>query len=102
MAFVLQGVFGWSAFMIDYMTPTIGIGCRALICMTYSLTSLFSCLLLITASHCSDLWSYQFERYRWKMEMEDYPSVHEIKEARPSNILAVASIGFRLLGKALA
>ena len=84
------------------MTPTIGIGCRALICMTYSLTSLFSCLLLIAASHCSDSWSFQFERYRWKMETEDYPSVQKIREAWSSNILAVGSIGFRLLGKTLA
>ena len=53
MAFVVQGIFGWSAFMIDYMTPTIGIGCRAFLCMMYTLVSTSSCLLLITASHLS-------------------------------------------------
>ena len=84
------------------MTPTIGIGCRALICMTYSLTSLFSCLFLIIASHCSDRWSHQFERYRWNMEMEDYSSMPNIRETGPSYILAVGSVGFRLLGKSLA
>lgn len=102
MAAVLHGVFGWSAFMIDYMTPTIGIGCRALICMTYSLTSLCSCLFLIAASHCSDHWSFQFERYKWKVEMGDDVSMQDIREAEPSDVLAIGSIGFRLLGKTLA
>lgn len=103
MAFFLQGIFGWSAFMIDYMTPTIGIGCRALICMTYSLTSLFSCLFLILASYCSDTWSYQFERYNQDIETEDYTaSEGGNRGARPSNILAVGAVGFRLFGKTLA
>jgi len=104
MAFVLQGIFGWSAFMIDYMTPTIGIGCRALICMIYSLTSLFTCLLLIAASHCSDYWSFQFERHRLWLET-DYPSMQKIggfEPREPRHILAVGSIGFRILGKTLA
>jgi hypothetical protein len=57
-AFFLQAVFGWSAFMIDYTTPTIGVGCRALICATYTLTSSFSCLLLALASCISDELSF--------------------------------------------
>lgn len=100
MAFVLQGVFGWSAFMIDYTTPTIGIGCRAFICMTYSLTSLSSCLLLIVASRCADSWSFQFERYRWSTEI--HPELSKSSETEPSVILAMAAVGCRLSGKALA
>jgi hypothetical protein len=53
-AFLLQAVFGWSAFMIDYTTPTIGVGCRALICVLYSSISNFSCILLALASCISD------------------------------------------------
>ena len=40
--------------MIDYTTPTIGVGCRALICATHTTTSTFSCLLLALASCISD------------------------------------------------
>jgi hypothetical protein len=53
-AFLLQAVFGWSAFMIDYTTPTIGVGCRAFICATYTMISLFSCVLFAMSSVISD------------------------------------------------
>jgi len=53
-ALLLHGLFGWSAFMIDYTTPTIGVGCRAFICGTYTLVSLFSCTLLALSSIISD------------------------------------------------
>ena len=53
-AFFLHGLFGWSAFMIDYTTPTIGVGCRAFICGAYTLVSLFSCILLAVSSTVSD------------------------------------------------
>jgi hypothetical protein len=102
MAFVLHGIFGVSAFMIDYMTPTIGIGCRAFICMTYGLVSVFSCALLIIASECSDSWSFQMERYQWKMEEVTNESSQQSKCAEPSHLLAAGGVVFRVLGKTLA
>ena len=100
MAFLLHGVFGWSAFMIDYMTPTMGIGCRAFLCMMYSLISLFSCIYLIIASELADSWSSQFESYQWRMETEGHWKAQKVE--RPSYLLSVGSVGFRLLGKTLA
>jgi len=102
MACVLHGIFGWSAFMIDYMTPTIGIGCRAFICMTYSIVSLSSCVFLILASECSDAWSSQCERYQSRIERIPFESDHQWTDGSPSNYLAAGSVSLRLLGKTLA
>ena len=104
MAFVLHGIFGVSAFMIDYMTPTIGVGCRAFICMTYGLVSVFSCALLIIASEWSDSWSFQMERYQWRMEEVTNESSHQSTRiiTEPSHLLAAGAVIFRVLGKALA
>ena len=102
MAFVLHGIFGWSAFMIDYMTPTIGIGCRAFICMTYTLVSLFSCFFLILASEFSDSWSFQFERYHERMEELLHERNPRSSFAKPSHLVAAGAVSFRLLGKTLA
>lgn len=60
-AFIFQGMTGWTAFMIAYATPTIGIGCRSLIYMIYNLVSAFSCLFLLIASLCSDHLSHKRE-----------------------------------------
>jgi hypothetical protein len=100
MASVLQGIFGWSAFMIDYTTPTIGIGCRAFICMTYSLTSLSSCVLLIIGSHCADSWSFQHEHYQWSIKVN--PGLSRAREPEPNATLSMIAVGCRLLGKTLA
>jgi hypothetical protein len=61
-AFVLHGTAGWSAFMIAYNTPTVGLGCRSLVYMIYVVTSIFSCLLLIISSVCFDHWSWRSEK----------------------------------------
>lgn len=102
MACVLHGVFGWSAFMIDYMTPTIGIGCRAFICMTYTIVSLSSCVFLIFASECSDGWVSQIERYRSRTERGPFESNSESTDASPSYLLAIGAVLLRLVGKTLA
>ena len=81
-ATILHAVFGWFAFMIDYTTPTIGIGCRAFICATCSLLSFFSCTLL-GASYISD---HMFGA--WK--------------SGRSRMWAISAIAMRLLGKGLA
>lgn len=60
-AVVLQGVTGWSAFMITYNTPTIGIGCRSFVFMLYNLLSPFCCILFILGSHFSELECYHRE-----------------------------------------
>lgn len=58
-AFFLQGFTGWSAVMIAYKTPTVGIGCRAFVFIIYNLFSLISCMLLIAASYFSDIRSWK-------------------------------------------
>ena len=83
-AAILHAVFGWSAFMIDYTTPTIGIGCRAFICATYTLLSLFSCILLAVASSISDHLMFG------------------PRKNRRSRMWGITAIAMRLLGKALA
>jgi hypothetical protein len=102
MAFVLHGIFTVSAFMIDYMTPTIGLGCRAFICMTYGLMSLFSCAFLMIASECSDSWSLQMERHQWRMEEVVNESGQQSTYTEPSQLLAAGAVVFRVLGKTLA
>jgi len=102
MAFVIQSIFGWSAFMIDYTTPTIGIGCRAFYCMVYSLTSTFSCLLLTVASQFSDSWLSQFDwslRNQGTEEYEGWENPHETKFSDTRGVMAVCC---RVLGKTLA
>jgi hypothetical protein len=60
-AVVLQGMTGWSAFMLTYNTPTIGIGCRSFVFMLYTLLSPFCCILFILGSHFSELECYRRE-----------------------------------------
>jgi len=76
MAFVVQGIFGWSAFMIDFMTPTIGIGCRAFLCMMYTLVSTSSCLLLIAASHLSQTSLSRFDQALNKIKLTPSRRAH--------------------------
>jgi hypothetical protein len=64
MAFGLQGIFSGSALIIVYMTPTIGFGCRSLICLTNFLASTFACVFLILASYLSDSHSLAWEQFR--------------------------------------
>ena len=86
MAFLLHGVFGWSAFMIDYTTPTIGVGCRAFICGAYTLISLLSCILLAVASVVSDQLKF---------------GTRGLAD-RGTRRLAIAAVLMRLSGKVLA
>lgn len=53
-AFILQAFTGWSAFMIAYKTPTVGMGCRGFAFLMYNILSLLACVLLISASYFSD------------------------------------------------
>lgn len=61
-AFILQGVSGWSAFLIAWATPNTGLGCHALSILLYNIFSLVSCFLLITAAYLSDWRSWKIEK----------------------------------------
>ena len=63
LAFIVQGITSWSAFMIAYNTPTVGIGCRSFTYMMYTLVSTFSCLLFILSSYCYNRQSCLRERH---------------------------------------
>lgn len=101
-ALVVQGVFGWSAFMIDYTTPTIGIGCRAFLCMAYTLISGISCLLLIIASQCTDSWMAKFDRSDLNVGIGDEGVSSKARHELSHHALAVTAVFCRLLGKILA
>ena len=101
-ALVVQGVFGWSAFMIDYTTPTIGIGCRAFLCMAYTLISGASCLLLIIASQCADSWMAKFERSDLNVDIDDDAVSPKARHELSDYALVVTAVFCRLLGKLLA
>ena len=103
MAFILHSIFGWSSFMINYTTPTVGMGCRSFLSMTYSLLSLFSCLLFIAASNCADTWSAQCQRLRWDSQNGTNEKLNSrTTNNQPNFVIAVASVICRLLGKAIA
>jgi len=61
-AFILQSLSGWSAFMIAYSTPVVGIGCRGFAFLIYNTFSLLACVLLISASYFSDWRAFRTER----------------------------------------
>jgi hypothetical protein len=87
-AFLLQSVTGWSAFMVSYHTPTVGVGCRSFAILLYNIFSLASCILLISASYISDWISHLAEDGRardWR-----------------STVLEVLEWGLRNFGKGLA
>jgi hypothetical protein len=108
MAMVLQGIFGWTALLIVYHTPTIGIGCRSLICLTYTLSALGSSICLVIASRFSDSWSFQYERRHGESDHRQYAEVdqadiaHGIEKVATNSEFATLSIFFRMLGKMLA
>ena len=60
-AVVIQGFTGWSAFVIAYRTPTVGIGCRSFSFLIYNILSLTACVLLILAAYLSDCRSWRIE-----------------------------------------
>src|SRR5271170_524896 len=91
---VLQGVTGWSAFMIAYRTPTIGIGCRSFVYMLYTLVSLFCCILFMLGSYFSET-----ECHRREVVALGHSEEAEVKS---SNFIAALGVGCRCLGKVLA
>jgi hypothetical protein len=95
LALALQMITGWSAFMIAYNTPTIGIGCRSFVYMTYTLISTFCCILLILASEFSDTECYRREADKMRREGQN-PTI------KPSAFLATAAICCRFAGEILA
>lgn len=60
-AFILQSLTGWSAFMIAYYTPVVGMGCRGFAFLIYNTFSLVACVLLISASYLSDRRAFRTE-----------------------------------------
>jgi hypothetical protein len=91
-ASALQSITAWAAFMIAYNTPTIGIGCRSFVYMTYSLVSIFCCILLIFASEFSDS-----ECYRREIN-----SMNQTADPKPNALLATVAICCRFLGRIIA
>lgn len=87
-AFALQSIIGWSAVIIAYNTPTIGIGCRSFTYMTFTLLSIFCCILFILASHFSDI-----ECARREIDSTEF---------RPSQLRAAGAICCRFVGRFLA
>ena len=61
-AFILQGLTGWSSFMIAYNTPTVGIGCRAFGFLLYNTLSLLACIMVLVGSYLSDWQNYHAHR----------------------------------------
>jgi len=112
-AFVVQGVTSWSAFMIDYSSPTVGIGCRSFTYMLYFFLSTSSCLLFILASQCYNYRSFLRE-YHDDRDIElgnlsnSSSQTHtESRDSDRSNVamfsfLGAVSIVALLLGKMLA
>jgi len=112
-AFVVQGITSWSAFMIAYNSPTVGIGCRSFTYMLYFFLSTFSCLLFILASQCYNYRSFLRE-YHDDRDIElgnlsnSSSQTHtESRDSDRSNVamfsfLGAVSIVALLLGKMLA
>jgi hypothetical protein len=63
-AFLLQSFTGWSAFLIVYRTPTIGIGCRSFTFLLYNVFSFSSCVFVVLAAYLSDCRSWRSEQNR--------------------------------------
>jgi len=77
---------GWSAFLIAYQTPTVGIGCRAFVFMIYNVFSFVSCMLIIGASYLSDKRSWETRK----------------QEPESARWLNIGEVTLRICGKSLA
>lgn len=102
LAISLQGITGWSAFMIAYSTPTIGIGCRSLIYLIYNVLSTTCCVLFLVASSCSDRFSYQVDKYNNRNDDGVRNHEPQKQDQEPSRRLAFWASAFLLSGKILA
>jgi len=95
-AFLLQSVTGYTAMMIAFLTPTIGLGCRSLVYLLYNVLSTFSCLLFIAASYCFDRWSAHVEPSENRgISAQEYLSLR-------TKILGVSAVTLRVAGRLLA
>jgi hypothetical protein len=74
-AFLLQSLTGWSAFMIAYNTPVVGMGCRGFAFLIYNTFSLLACVMLISASYLSDWRAFRTEKvtsHNWCTRLLDF------------------------------